>query len=89
VLSNGQQFRVNLARTLAETPAMAVVDEFASWSIEEVAQIGSAAVAKTVRAAERAVRRGHLPRRCARLARAGLGLFEPATNKLTRERAGS
>lgn len=49
VLSNGEQFRVNLARTLAELPALAVVDEFTSVVDRTVAQIGSAAVAKTVR----------------------------------------
>ena len=50
VLSNGQQFRVNLARTLAEKPGLAVVDEFTSVVDRTVAQIGSAAVAKAVRA---------------------------------------
>ncbi|MBV8780947.1 MAG: ABC transporter ATP-binding protein [Phycisphaerae bacterium] len=49
VLSNGQQFRANLARTLAEQPDLAVVDEFTSVVDRTVAQIGSAAVAKTVR----------------------------------------
>lgn len=49
VLSNGQQFRVNLARTLAELPQLAVVDEFTSVVDRTVAKIGSAAVAKTVR----------------------------------------
>ncbi len=49
VLSNGEQFRVNLARTLAEKPDLAVVDEFTSVVDRTVAQIGSAAVAKTVR----------------------------------------
>jgi ABC-type molybdenum transport system ATPase subunit/photorepair protein PhrA len=49
VLSNGEQFRVNLARTLAELPQLAVVDEFTSVVDRTVAQIGSAAVAKTVR----------------------------------------
>lgn len=49
VLSNGQQFRVNLARTLAEQPDLAVVDEFSSVVDRTVAQIGSAAIAKTVR----------------------------------------
>lgn len=49
VLSNGEQFRVNLARTLAESPDLAVVDEFTSVVDRTVAQIGSAAVAKTVR----------------------------------------
>jgi hypothetical protein len=50
VLSNGQQFRVNLARTLAEKPELSVVDEFTSVVDRQVAQIGSAAVAKAVRA---------------------------------------
>lgn len=49
VLSNGEQFRVNLARTLAEMPALAVIDEFTSVVDRTVAQIGSAAVQKTVR----------------------------------------
>jgi ABC-type thiamine transport system ATPase subunit len=54
VLSNGQQFRVNLARTLAEAmrdKRMKVVDEYSSVVDRQVAQIGSAAVAKTVRRA--------------------------------------
>jgi ABC-type molybdenum transport system ATPase subunit/photorepair protein PhrA len=50
VLSNGEQFRVNLARTLAEMPELAVVDEFTSVVDRQVAQIGSAAVAKAIRA---------------------------------------
>lgn len=49
VLSNGEQFRVMLARLLAELPALAVVDEFTSVVDRTVAQIGSAALAKTVR----------------------------------------
>lgn len=49
VLSNGEQFRVNLARTLAESPDLAVVDEFTSVVDRTVAQVGSAAVQKTVR----------------------------------------
>lgn len=49
VLSNGEQFRVNLARTLAEMPDLAVVDEFTSVVDRTVAQIGSAAIQKTVR----------------------------------------
>lgn len=48
-LSNGEQFRVNLARTLAEAREIAVIDEFTSVVDRTVAQIGSAAVAKTVR----------------------------------------
>lgn len=52
VLSNGQQFRVNLARTLAEATIdkkPKAVDEYSSVVDRTVAQIGSAAVAKTVR----------------------------------------
>jgi len=53
VLSNGEQFRVTLARTLAEAPDLAVVDEFTSVVDRTVAQIGSAALAKTARASGR------------------------------------
>lgn len=49
VLSNGEQFRVNIARTLAEKPDLAVVDEFTSVVDRTVAQIGSAAIQKTIR----------------------------------------
>lgn len=49
VLSNGEQFRVNIARTLSEQKELAVVDEFTSVVDRTVAQIGSAAIAKTVR----------------------------------------
>jgi ABC-type ATPase with predicted acetyltransferase domain len=49
VLSNGEQFRVNMARTLAEMNDLAVVDEFTSVVDRTVAQIGSAAIQKTVR----------------------------------------
>lgn len=49
VLSNGEQFRVTIARTLSEMSDLAVVDEFTSVVDRNVAQIGSAAVAKTVR----------------------------------------
>lgn len=49
VLSNGEQFRVTMARTLAEMRDLAVVDEFTSVVDRTVAQIGSAAIAKTVR----------------------------------------
>jgi ABC-type lipoprotein export system ATPase subunit len=49
VLSNGEQFRVNMARTLAEMRELAVVDEFTSVVDRTVAQIGSAAIQKTVR----------------------------------------
>src|SRR5262249_49172570 len=53
VLSNGEQFRVTLARTLAEAPDLAVVDEFTSVVDRTVAQIGSFALAKTIRATGR------------------------------------
>jgi len=49
VLSNGEQFRVNIARGLAEAPSLLVVDEFTSVVDRTVAQIGSAAIAKAVR----------------------------------------
>lgn len=53
VLSNGEQFRVNLARTMAEMPELAVIDEFTSVVDRTVAQVGSCAVAKAVRASNR------------------------------------
>jgi ABC-type lipoprotein export system ATPase subunit len=49
VLSTGEQFRVDIARTLAEKPDLAVVDEFSSVVDRTVAQIGSAAIAKAIR----------------------------------------
>ena len=49
-LSNGEKFRVSMARVLAESKEIAVVDEFTSVIDRTVAQIGSAAIAKTVRA---------------------------------------
>jgi ABC-type lipoprotein export system ATPase subunit len=51
VLSNGEQFRVLMARMLAETPAdeIAVVDEFTSVIDRTVARVGSSATAKAVR----------------------------------------
>jgi GNAT superfamily N-acetyltransferase len=52
-LSNGEQFRVMMARALAEAPALAVVDEFTSVVDRTVAQIGSAAIARTVRNSNR------------------------------------
>lgn len=51
-LSNGEQFRVHLARTLAQLPDLAVVDEFTSVVDRTAARIGSAAVAKAVRKRE-------------------------------------
>lgn len=52
-LSTGEQFRVTLARLLALAPNIAVMDEFTSVVDRSVARIGSAALAKTVRALER------------------------------------
>jgi ABC-type lipoprotein export system ATPase subunit/GNAT superfamily N-acetyltransferase len=53
VLSTGQQFRVTLARLLAEAQAgerpLVVCDEFTSVVDRTVARIGSAALARTVR----------------------------------------
>ena len=47
VLSNGEQFRATIARALAEQPDLVVIDEFTSVVDRTVAQIGSAAMAKT------------------------------------------
>jgi hypothetical protein len=52
VLSNGEQFRATIARALAENRELTVIDEFTSVVDRTVAQIGSAAVAKTVRRRE-------------------------------------
>jgi ABC-type polar amino acid transport system ATPase subunit len=49
VLSNGEQFRVNMARMLAENREISVMDEFTSVVDRTVAKIGSFAIAKTVR----------------------------------------
>jgi energy-coupling factor transporter ATP-binding protein EcfA2 len=49
VLSNGEQFRVIIARALAEHTDLVVLDEFSSVVDRNVAKIASAAVAKTVR----------------------------------------
>lgn len=48
-LSNGEQFRVTMARTLAEMPELSVVDEFTSVVDRDVAKIASSAIQKTVR----------------------------------------
>lgn len=53
VLSNGEKFRVDLARRLLELPDPIVVDEFTSVVDRQVAQIGSHAVQKHVRRAGR------------------------------------
>jgi GNAT superfamily N-acetyltransferase len=49
VLSNGERFRVELARRLLELPDPIVVDEFTSVVDRQVAQIGSHAVQKFAR----------------------------------------
>lgn len=51
VLSNGQRFRVEMARALAENKDLIVVDEFTSVIDRTVAKIGSAAISKAVRRA--------------------------------------
>lgn len=49
VLSNGERFRVEMARRLLEAPSPIVVDEFTSVVDRQVAQIGAHAVQKYVR----------------------------------------
>jgi len=52
VLSTGEQFRVTIARALADAgDRLTVIDEFTSVVDRRVAQVGSAAVAKAVRRA--------------------------------------
>lgn len=53
VLSNGEKFRVELARALLERPDPIVIDEFTSVVDRQVAKIGSHAVQKFVRARKR------------------------------------
>lgn len=48
VLSNGEQFRVTIARAMAESDTV-VIDEFSSVVDRTVAQIGSAAISKSIR----------------------------------------
>ena len=48
-LSNGQQFRATLARALAESPDLFVIDEFTSVVDRTVAKISSCAVSKAIR----------------------------------------
>ena len=50
-LSNGEQFRAQLARAIAEAQDVCVVDEFTSVVDRNVAQIASAAVQKYIRKA--------------------------------------
>lgn len=54
VLSNGEKFRVMIARALAESSdEICVVDEFTSVVDRTVAKIGSAAISKTIRRTKR------------------------------------
>jgi hypothetical protein len=48
-LSNGEQFRITMARALAELPDLAVIDEFTSVVDRTIARIASCAVANAVR----------------------------------------
>jgi ABC-type lipoprotein export system ATPase subunit/GNAT superfamily N-acetyltransferase len=49
VLSNGERFRVEMARRVLETQGIIVVDEFTSVVDRQVAQIGAHAIQKRVR----------------------------------------
>jgi len=53
VLSNGEKFRVEVARAMLEAPDPIVIDEFTSVVDRQVAQIGSHAVQKFVRRSNR------------------------------------
>ncbi len=48
-LSNGEQFRVTMARALAEQSKTVVIDEFTSVVDRTVAKVGSCAIARAVR----------------------------------------
>lgn len=60
VLSNGEQFRANLARILCEFPDQVVIDEFTSVVDRQVAKVGAAAFAKSWRRKARATKRGQV-----------------------------
>lgn len=49
VLSNGEQFRANLARAVCEAPARLIIDEFSSVVDRQIACIGANAFAKAWR----------------------------------------
>lgn len=53
VLSNGEQFRVTVARALAEQSDLVVIDEFTSVIDRQVAQVASHTVQKAVRRANK------------------------------------
>ncbi|MPW31706.1 ABC transporter ATP-binding protein [Agarivorans sp. B2Z047] len=46
VLSNGEQFRANLARLICDAPKRAIVDEFSSVVDRQIARVGASAFAK-------------------------------------------
>lgn len=52
-LSNGEAFRATIARAMAETSDLVVVDEFTSVVDRQVAKVASHTVAKTIRRARR------------------------------------
>ena len=52
VLSNGERFRVNLARAIVDERPLVAIDEFSSVIDRQVALVASHAVAKAVRARE-------------------------------------
>ena len=49
LLSNGEQFRANLARLVCDAPGFAVVDEFSSVVDRQIARIGAGAFSKAWR----------------------------------------
>lgn len=49
VLSNGEQFRADLARTICDQPATVVIDEFTSVVDRQIARVGAASFAKAWR----------------------------------------
>jgi GNAT superfamily N-acetyltransferase len=49
VLSNGEKFRADLARVVAEAPKRVVLDEFSSVVDRQIAQVGAGAFAKSWR----------------------------------------
>jgi ABC-type dipeptide/oligopeptide/nickel transport system ATPase subunit len=53
VLSNGEKFRATMARAIAQSSDMLVVDEFTSVIDRQVAQIASHTIQKTIRAKQK------------------------------------
>lgn len=52
-LSTGEQFRVTVARALAEMPELVAIDEFTSTVDRQIAQVASATIAEAVRKRDR------------------------------------